>query len=226
MSIITAFIILVAFFIWIAFQAIKNFQLRSLNISLNRKDYGTVEQLADMATSRRFLGDYTCDLYKLRARYMSQDLPAFEQMLKQMIATTYKNPADYRSFLEQYYHTFLLKGKRSYAQWLLDGIRSIGDTSLTRYNEQAFSVLMDGCTDLIASMIDQINQKHYYGFALGVILFMIAAQYEAIQDFTNAVIYYQNAKVCFHPNAVYTPVIERKLAALGNTEQTQKSVSA
>ena len=115
----------------------KNFQLRQLNGSLGRKDYETVEKLADMPMSRRLLGEYTCDLYKLRALYLAQDITRFEEMLQHMIAATYKNPADKKSFLEQYFHTFLLKENKRYVDWLLEAIRQTGDEKLIRYTEQA-----------------------------------------------------------------------------------------
>lgn len=214
-------IIFTAFLAYIAFQAVKNFQLRNLNVSLRKQDDEMVERLADMATSRRFLGDYTCDLYKLRARYMRGDTEKFEEMLAHMIAMTYKNPADKKSFLEQYYHVFLIRNNRAYAQMLLEGIRAMGDDLFTRYNEQAFAVMMDKRTDLIQEMVDEINQKQYYGFALGVILFMIAQQYASLGDTTNAVTYYENAKVCFRPDSIYIAVLEKALRDLhGKTEQS------
>ena len=80
-STLTAMLIFIAFLACVAFQAVKNFQLRNLNVSLRKKDYDMVERLATMATSRRFLGDYTCDLYQLRARYLKKEAAPFEEML-------------------------------------------------------------------------------------------------------------------------------------------------
>ena len=57
-STLTAMLIFIAFLACVAFQAVKNFQLRNLNVSLRKKDYDMVERLATMATSRRFLGDW------------------------------------------------------------------------------------------------------------------------------------------------------------------------
>lgn len=224
MSTVTAMIIFLAFVGYVGVQAVKNFQLRNLNMSLRKNDGETVERLTNMATSRRILGEYTCDLYQLRARYMGEDAAAFEEKLKQMIATTYKNPADKKSFLEQYYHTFLIRGKGTYAAWLLEGIRAVQDAAYVKFSEQAYAVMIDHRTDLIDEMIDEINGKHYYGFALGVILFMVAKQYEALGDDEHALIYYQNAKVCFHPQAVYVPLLEKQMKQLEERTQTGKTV--
>lgn len=220
MSVITAAIIFIAFLGYVIFQIMKNFQLRNLNVSLQGEDYETVIQLADMPMVRRLLGDYLCDWYELCAYYQSHSTEKFEQHLKKMLQTTYPNVDDKKSFLEQYYHTFLLTGQRMYADWMLEGICALGDPLFTRYNEQAYCVMLDGRNDLIEEMIDTINSKKYYGFPLGVILFMIGKQYEDLHDDENAVIYYENAKVCFHPSTIYVPVIQKKLARLAPQTET------
>lgn len=226
MSGITAAVIFLLFACYLGIQVLKNFQLRQMNAGLRSKDYETVEKLADMAMSRRLLGEYTCDLYKLRALYLAQDTDRFEDMLHRMIAATYKNPADKKSFLEQYFHTFLLKENRKYADWLLEAIRQTGDEKLARYTGQAYEVIFNQRTDLIAEMDAQIDAKQYYGFPLGVVLFMIAKQYEYLGDEENAGSYYRSAKVCFHPKALYVPVIRENLRRLGQPEDIQEGMRA
>lgn len=226
MSGITAAVIFLLFACYLGIQVFKNFQLRQLNVSLKAKDYETVEKLADMSMARKLLGDYTCDLYKLRALYLAQDTARFEEMLQHMIAATYKNPADKKSFLEQYFHTFLLKENQKYADWLLEAIRQSGDEKLIRYTEQAYEVVFNKRTDLIETMDAQIDAKLYYGFPLGVVLFMIGKQYEYLGDEENAGSYYRSAKVCFHPKALYVPVIRESLKRLGQPEDIQEGMRA
>lgn len=226
MSGITAAVIFLLFACYLGIQVFKNFQLRQLNVSLKAKDYETVEKLADMSMARKLLGDYTCDLYKLRALYLAQDTARFEEMLQHMIAATYKNPADKKSFLEQYFHTFLLKENQKYADWLLEAIRQSGDEKLIRYTEQAYEVIFNKRTDLIETMDAQIDAKQYYGFPLGVVLFMIGKQYEYLGDEENAGSYYRSAKVCFHPKALYIPVIRESLKRLGQPEDIQEGMRA
>ena len=226
MSGITAAVIFLLFACYLGVQVFKNFQLRQMNTGLKGKDYETVEKLADMPMSRRLLGEYTCDLYKLRALYLAQDTDRFEDMLHRMIAATYKNPADKKSFLEQYFHTFLLKENQKYADWLLEAIRQSGDEKLIRYTEQAYEVIFNKRTDLIETMDAQIDAKQYYGFPLGVVLFMIGKQYEYLDDEENAGSYYRSAKVCFHPKALYIPVIRENLKRLGQPEDIQEGMRA
>lgn len=212
MSTITIFIAAIALVAYVVFQGIKSFQLRNLNTGLANKDSEMVERIADMAMSRRLLAQYVCDLYKLRVYYITRNEDRFERMLLHMIGTEYTDPADKKSFLETYFHTFLIKENRKYADWLLEAIRKTGDEKFIRYNEESYAVMMDKKSDLIDKMIEDINSKLYYGFALGVILFMVAKQYSYLGDNTNALIYMQSAKSCFHPKAVYMPVVEKYLS--------------
>ena len=119
MNPITLTIILIAVIGYLIFQGIKNFQLHSMNNALKNKDSGTVAKIADMPVSRRVMGEYVCDLYKLRAYYIAGDTENFEQMLLHMADTEYSQKDGKKSFLETYFHTFLIKGNRKYADWLL-----------------------------------------------------------------------------------------------------------
>ncbi|MCU6746502.1 MULTISPECIES: hypothetical protein [Lachnospiraceae] len=208
MSTVTISIIIIAAVGYFVFQGVKNFQLHTMNTALHKKDSDTVERIADMGLSRRLLGEYVCDLYKLRVYYISRETEKFEKMLRHMIEKKYRDPADKQSFLEVYFHTFLIKGNRKYADWLLEEIKNTKDPAFIHYNEMAYAVMLDGKHDLIDEMVEEINSKKYYGFALGVILFMVAKQYSYLGDKKNAMTYYQSAKACFHPKAVYMPIVD------------------
>ena len=219
MNTITIFIILIAAVGYIIFQGIKNFQLHNMNVGLKNKDSVLEEKTADMWITRKLLGEYVCDLYKLRVLYVTKDEEKFEKMLIHMLDTTYPRPDDKQSFLETYFHTFLIKGNRKYADWILKEIKKTGDEAFIHYNENAYAVMLDGRTDLIEEMDEDINSKRYYGFALGVILVMISKQYSALGDDKNALIYMQSAKACLHPKAVYMPVVDRYLREAEAQEQ-------
>ena len=212
MNPITIFIVVIALAAYLIFQGVKNFQLHNLNTSLKNRDCETVAKIADMEMTRKVLGEFVCDLYKLRAYYVAKETGKFEETLLKMIDSAGKYRSDdAESFLETYFHTFLIKGNRKYADWLLDAIRKTGDEKFIRYNEQSYAVMLDGKSDLIESMVEDINSKKYYGFALGVILFMVAKQYSYLGDSENELIYLQTAKSCFHPKAVYMPVVDKWL---------------
>ena len=211
MNPITIFIVVVALAAYLIFQGVKNFQLHNLNMSLKRRDSETVEKIADMGMSRRLLGEYVCDLYKLRVYYLTKEVDKFEKVLKHMLKAEKYRPDDRESFLEIYFHTFLIKGNRKYADWILDPIRKTGNEKFIRYNEESYAVMLDKRSDLIDKMEEDINSKLYYGFALGVVLFMVAKQFSYLGDDRNALEYMRSAKACFHPKAVYMPVVDKYL---------------
>lgn len=211
MNPITIFIVIVAFAAYLIFQGIKNFQLHNLNESLRKRDSETVERIADMGMTRRLLGEYVCDLYKLRVFYVTKEEEKFEKVLKHMLKAEKYRPDDRESFLETYFHTFLIKGNRKYADWILEAIRKTGNQKFIHYSEESYAVMLDKRSDLIDKMEEDINSKLYYGFALGVVLFMVAKQYSYLGDDRNALEYMRSAKACFHPKAVYMPVVDRYL---------------
>ena len=196
---------------YLIFQGVKNFQLHNLNESLRKRDSETVERIADMGMTRRLLGEYVCDLYKLRVFYVTKEEDKFEKLLKHMLKAEKYRPDDRESFLETYFHTFLIKGNRKYADWILEAIRKTGNQKFIRYSEESNAVMLDKKSDLIDKMEEDINSKLYYGFALGVVLFMVAKQYSYLGDDRNALEYMRSAKACFHPKAVYMPVVDRYL---------------
>lgn len=202
---------MIALVLYLVFQGVKNFQLHNLNISLKNKDSETVEKIADMKLAQRLLGEYVCDLYKLRAYYITGEQEKFEKVLRHMIACKKYRADDRQSFLEIYFHTFLIKGNRKYADWLLEAIRKTGDAKFIRYSEESYAVMLDRESGLIDQMEEDINSKLYYGFALGVVLFMVAKQYSYLGDDRNALEYMRSAKACFHPKAVYMPVVDKYL---------------
>ena len=211
MNPITIFIVVVALAAYLIFQGVKNFQLHNLNMSLKRRDSETVEKIADMGMSRRLLGEYVCDLYKLRVYYLTKEVDKFEKVLRHMISAKNYRDDDKESFLETYFHTFLIKGNRKYADWLLAAIRETGNQKFIRYSEESYAVMLDKESGLIDQMTEDINSKLYYGFALGVVLFMVAKQYSYLGDDKNALEYMRSAKACFHPKAVYMPVVDKYL---------------
>lgn len=211
MNPITIFIVAVAIVAYLIFQGIKNFQLHNLNESLRRRDSEAVERIADMGMTRRLLGEYVCDLYKLRVFYVTKEEDKFEKVLKHMLKAEKYRSDDRESFLETYFHTFLIKGNRKYADWILEAIRKTGNQKFIHYSEESYAVMLDKRSDLIEKMEEDINSKLYYGFALGVVLFMVAKQYSYLGDDRNAIEYMRSAKACFHPKAVYMPVVDRYL---------------
>ena len=204
MNSITMAVIFILFLGFFAFQIVKKFLLNSLDSSIRKKDYQLTEKLSDMSISRRFLKDYTCDLYKIKAYYLDKNVEKFDKMLEYIIKTDFNNPEDKKAFLELYYHTFILKENKKYADILLKEISKSEDKNFVKYNQQAYEVMINKRNDLAEEMDKQIDSKKFYGFSLGVILYMIAIQYERLEDSKRAITYFKNAIVCFNPREKYS----------------------
>ena len=203
MNSITMAIIFILFLGFFIFQIVKKFLLNNLDSSIKNKDYQLTEKLSDMTISRRFLKDYTCDLYKIKAYYLDKNIEKFDKMLEYIIKTDYNNPEDKKAFLELYYHTFILKENKKYADILLEEINKSKDENFVKYNQQAYEVMINKRNDLAEEMDKQIDSKKFYGFSLGVILYMIAIQYERLEDSKRAITYFKNTVVCFNPREKY-----------------------
>lgn len=75
--------ITIALFIMIALIALvylgmKQFSLNNMKKALNRQDYETAVKISDMKVSRRLLGEFVCDLHKIRAYYLAKDVENFK----------------------------------------------------------------------------------------------------------------------------------------------------
>lgn len=214
MNSVTMAIIFIMFLAFFFIQLSKKFLLNNLDTSINKKDYQLTIKLSDMPLARRFLGNYTCDLYKVRAYYLAKNTDKFDRILEYVLKTDYKNPKDKESFIVLYYHTFILKENKKYADILLNEICKYDDENLIKYNQQAYEVMINKCNDLIDEMDKQIDSKKFYGFSLGVILYMIAIQYERIEDNKNAISFFKNAIICFDPKEKYVALAKRHIDQL------------
>lgn len=220
--------ITIALFIIIALAALvylgmKQFSLNNMKKALNRQDYETAIKIADMKMSRKLLGDFVCDLHKIRAYYLAKDVENFDEMLDEMIHNYNYGEENKKEFLTTYYHTFLLKKNQKYADLLLEGIRETRDQSYILYNEQAYEVLFHKRSDLLEIMDKQIDSKKYYGFPLGVIVYYMAIQYLYLNDKEHALIYFKNALVCFHPKSIYVPVVKDYIKQLEDEIAEEKA---
>jgi len=216
MSALTACLFFLLVVGYVFFQIVKNMQINSLSSSLKKKDYETVVKIADMPMARRFVGKFSCDLYKLRAFYLSKNVEKFDNMLSYMIDTEYKNEQDKKSFLEEYFHVFLVKENKKYSKQILDAMRKLEDDKLLTYCEQSYQVMIEKKTDLIEVMDEEIEGKYYYGSRLGIILFMIAKQYEYLDNKEKALLYYHSASLVFYKKDFYMPLVKKEMEKLQN----------
>lgn len=223
MNPITIALFIIIALIALVYLGMKQFSLNNMKKALNRQDYETAVRISDMKMSRRLLGEFVCDLHKIRAYYLAKDVDNFDEMLKKMIHNYNYGEENKKEFLTTYYHTFLLKKNQKYADLLLEGIRETRDQRYIVYNEQAYEVLFHKRSDLLEIMDKQIDSKKYYGFSLGVIVYYMAIQYLYLNDKEHALIYFKNALVCFHPKSIYVPVVNDYIKQLENEVNEEKA---
>lgn len=222
MNSITMAIIFILFIGFFIFQIVKKFLLNNLDKSINKKDYELTVTLSDMPLTRRFLGNYICDLYKAKAYYLDKNIDKFDEVLQYIIDSEYKNPEDKKSFLLLYYHMFILKENKKYADIILNELKKYPDEEFIKYNQQAYEVMINKRNDLIDEMDKQIDSKKFYGFSLGVILYMIAVQYERIGDSKHAFTYFKDCIICFSPNEKYAALAKKRVAELETNTVVEK----
>ena len=222
MNTITIAVICIIIFLAFIYQFGKRFILNSLVKAINKKDYDLVIKITDMDITKRLVGQFTRDLYRIRAFYLKKDIENFDSLLDEMIHREYKNQNEKNNFLEHYYHTFLLKGNQKYSQIFLQAIEDTKDEKFIIYNKQAYEVIFNKRSDLIDAMDKQMETKAFYGFPLGVTVYMIAIQYLYLNNYEMALIYFKNAIICFHPKAVYVPYVKEYIKKMEEIIQEEK----
>ncbi|MEG0360048.1 MAG: hypothetical protein RR602_00330 [Longicatena sp.] len=218
-TIVVGVILLVAVF---AFQIAKRITLNNLIKSLKNKQYDETIAIASKPLSSKLLTSYLCDLYKARAYYNAKDETSFIKQIDEMLEANYNEDQE-KTFLDLYYHVFLDRNDVAYADKFLARIKATNDASFIKYNEQAYEVMINKRTDLIEIMDAQMETDKYYGFPLGVIVYMIAIQYLALGDIENAHIYFTSSLTCFHPSDFY---VAKAKAQIKKLDEEQDALDA
>lgn len=184
------------------YYVIKNHCVNKMSKEIKKENYKGVITLSNKSFMQHFLSAYVCDLYRVRAYFALKDEGTFKQELEKVLAKDYALEKR-KQFLELYFHYFLLKNDRPYAEKFLAEIEKIGEPSFSFYNKQAFDVMMDHNNDLIEVMESEINSKEYNGFALGVLVYMMGIQYLRLNNKEEARTYFYNSLACFHKHDIY-----------------------
>lgn len=202
MNYITIILIVVLCAAAFIYMILKNRCINLLTNATKKKVYDDVIQNAQSTLCRRFLGNFNCDLFMMRAYYLKKDMSSLQEKALEMLSADYKNDQR-KSFLELYYHIFLNTGELDMAEKFLNEIVKINDNAFVTYNQYTYNVLIEKQDDLIDTMEAEIEAKIYGGFALGTVVYLIAMQYLYKKDYPNAELYFKECLTCFHPNAFY-----------------------
>lgn len=221
MSIITIIVLVIILTGIIIYQIVKRYILNSLIKALHNRNYEHAIQLSNKSLSNKVLSESVCDLFRLKAFAGLKDEVKFKTEIDKALEKKYPLEKE-KEFLELYFHKFLLDNDEKYANKFLDKIELLQDTKFTRYNKQAFEVIINKRTDLLDEMIDEIETGGYSGFPLGIVVYMIAMQYLYLNDKENARSYFYNSLTCFHPRSMYAlsakEHVDRLTKELGDEE--------
>ncbi|MEG1638532.1 MAG: hypothetical protein RR274_03245 [Erysipelotrichaceae bacterium] len=213
MSSISVGIILGFFVLAFIFMIYKRLHLNMLNNALKTKNYPEVLRMCESPLTRRLLGKYACELYKLRAYVLIKDNNQVRIQALKMLKENYK-AEDHKTFLELYYHIFLARSDFETAKAFLDVINKEDDFVFKKYNQYAYDVLVNRKTDLIDIMDKEIEANLYSGFPLGTVAYLIGYQYLALNDKEKALAYFKECIICFHPNDVYVGLANAQIKKL------------
>lgn len=213
MSEFSIIIIVLIGVIILIYQIVKRFILYLLTSAMSHKNYEKVIKISNNKLSNKALSEYVCDLFRIKAIAISKDEVDLKKEIDLDLLKSYSLEKK-KEFLEVYYHHFLIKGDKDYALKLLSHIEELHDPKFLKYNKQAYEVIMNKRSDLISEMDEEIETDGYYGFPLGVVVYMIGMQYLYLDNKDNARTYFYNSLTCFHPKSVYIPLIKKHVDEL------------
>lgn len=213
MSEFTIGIIIVGAICMAVYLIAKQVILTTLCKAIEHKEYDKVLDIVTKSLTQRVLHEYICDLFRLRALWLKQDEKSFKEELDKDLKKHY-DMKKRKELLELYFHQFLLREESEYATILLEKIEDLNDPKFTKYNRQAYEVMINKRSDFIEVMDLEMETEKYSGFALGVLVYMIGQQYLYLNDKENARLYFYNSLTCFHPNSIYTSKAKENVSNL------------
>lgn len=200
----------------VLYYAIKNFFITKMTNLMKRKQYDQILVQSERNMTKHFIGTYNCILFRIRALSYMQHENNFKREIMEALEGDAIVPDKKKELMEIYFHYFLLKNDGEFAREILEYIRAFGEPAFTAYNEQAYEVIIDKKSDLIAVMDTEINSKQYSGFALGVLVYLIGLQYLYLNNKEEARTYFYTSISCFHKNAIYTSLAQKQVDDLSN----------
>ena len=216
---VVLFIILIVSIL--VYYIVKGHYVNQMTKAIKNKNYQDVLTLSRKSLLKKFMGNYNCTLYRLRAlSNMGKDVE-FKYELDLEIEEAFPD-SKHKDLLVMYFHYFLIKKDREYAEKLLEDIRNIGEPTFSVFHEKAFDIMINNSTAYIASMEDDINSKRYSGFELGVLVYMIGMQYLILDNKDEARTYFYNSLSCFHPNAVYVSCAKKYVNDLSDELELER----
>lgn len=202
MSIISLVIIIILFVVGFLYLAIKKQSLNKLNKAMTSGNYDEVLVLSEQKQYKKFIGNFNCDLYRLKALTNKGNDAVLKEELNKTLEANYSDD-EKMQLLEIYFHSFLNKEDREYCEHLMTYIHQIANAGFIKYNEWAFEVICNNRSDLIKVMEDAIDNKEIERFGVGVSAYMLGIQYYRLENYSGANSYFTSCIGCFHPKSLY-----------------------
>lgn len=217
MNPITLGIIIILIFFAFLYLVVRSRNLNAVNKALKNKNYTKVIALTSTSNYHKLLGDYTCELYKIKAYLLLDDKENLKKQAIQMLESKYSD-ANHKQFIELYYHIFLNKKNLEMVNIFLEEIKKEDDVQFVKYNQYAYDVLVDRVDNLFETMETEIEAKFYSGFSLGTVVYLIGMQYLYKDDLANAKIYFQECIDILHPSAIYSSLAKAQVEKIENEQ--------
>lgn len=202
MNIISICIILFLFIIGILFLLIRKLKIDQLNKALKEKKYDNALSFLLNSHSKIFLPKYIRGLYIARVYYLEQNINLLKKQLRLMFNTEY-NLTDTLTYLNLYYHIFLVREDFSFAKEILGRIEKTDDARAILCNQHAYDIMACNNNDLIQDLEKEIESKYYTDFLLGVATYLIAYQYMRKKENEMALEWFDISLSTLQPNDTY-----------------------
>ena len=195
------------------FVMYKKGKVNKLNNAMQNKQFDQVIAYSENPSFIRMIGEYNCDLYRLKAIFFSRGEEERRLALETVLSKDYE--LEKKEFvLDIYFHIYLQKQDREYCDVLMEYIDEISDETFKMYQHWAYEVMFNKRTDLIDAMDEAIENKQLKGFGLGVTAYMIGLQYDYLENYDLARSYFYTCIGCFRPGDLYVDLAKKKVDEL------------
>jgi len=209
----TLIVICILFALIVILMLLRISYLKRLNAALDQAELQKVQTLLHQPQAKYLLPAYTRDLYQARVYFLSKDETALYEHLRKMMDTEYEE-ADEKQFLELYYHTFVDLSKQEFALEMLERIHQCKDEKFIRYCDWTNAVLLEGRNDLCDEISVALDNKDYYGFALGTCVYLMGIQKRRAGQCEEALLWLDTALDVLQKRDVYRSTVQKNVDEL------------
>lgn len=192
---------------------IKKHKVKCAAKMFKNKQYNEIIQWCSKDLNKKFIGQFNCDLYTAKSLALQNKYDELIHHLRNMFKKEYSE-GDKKEYLSLYFHFFVIHENLEMVNELLNQIEILKNDKLTKYCTWTKEVLFDGNNDLIDAMKESIDNKDYYGFPLGVVVYLIAIQNCRLGNEALAFEYLRAGRDAFRPDDFYVKDVDRMISEL------------